>query len=182
MTALTAGSPEYLGARIDGAGVNFCLFSAHAERVVLCVFDEQGGEQQWELPGRSGDRCHGHLAGAGAGLRYGFRLHGPFALGEGHRFNPAKLVIDPCAYTLEGEVGDHPALLDAGDQPDPTDSAPYVSKCRVVALDYDWRGDTPPAVPWGKTVIYEAHVRGLTQLHPAIPAALRGTYAGLAHP
>lgn len=182
MTALTAGSPEYLGARIDGAGVNFCLFSAHAERVVLCVFDEQGGEQQWELPGRSGDRWHGHLAGAGAGLRYGFRLHGPFDPGEGHRFNPAKLVIDPCAYALEGEVGDHPALLDAGDRPDPTDSAPYVPKCRVVALDYDWHGDTPPAVPWGKTVIYEAHVRGLTQLHPAIPAALRGTYAGLAHP
>lgn len=179
MTALTAGSPECLGAHIDAAGVSFCLFSAHATRVVLCVYDEQDREQQWKLPGRTGDRWHGHLAGAGAGLRYGFRVEGPFTPGEGHRFNPAKRVIDPCAYLLEGELGCHPALRDAGCRPDPTDSAPYVPKCRVVALDYDWRGDTPPAVPWGNTVIYEAHVRGLTRQHPA---ALRGTYAGLAHP
>ncbi len=182
METLASGSPAPLGASYDGDGVNFSLFSAHAERVVLCLFDNSGRERQYDLAGRSGGRWHGYLAGAKPGQRYGYRVHGPFAPASGHRFNPAKLVIDPCALALEGTVGDHPALYDNGAGPDSADSATVMPKCVVVDARYDWQGDRLPATPWGKTVIYEAHVRGLTQLHPAIPAPLRGSYAGLAHP
>lgn len=97
MTSLAAGKPAPLGASYDGKGVNFALFSAHAERVELCVFDEQGNEQRFDLPARSGDIWHGWLAAAGPGLRYGYRVHGPWDPAQGHRFNPAKLLIDPSA-------------------------------------------------------------------------------------
>ncbi|NDL64435.1 glycogen debranching protein GlgX [Acerihabitans arboris] len=182
METLSGGSADPMGASFDGKGVNFSLLSAHAERVVLCLFDEKGHERQLQLAGRTGNIRHGYLPGAKPGQRYGYRIHGPFEPARGLRFNPAKLLIDPCARALEGAVGDHPSLYDPGQAPDCADSAPAAPKSLVVDERYDWRGDRPPATSWGKTVIYEAHVRGLTRLHPGIPAGLRGSYAALAHP
>ena len=180
--AISAGSASPLGSSYNGSGANFSLYSAHAERVVLCLFDEQGRERQIDLPGRTGDIRHGYLAGVKPGQRYGYRLYGPFEPRQGHRFNPAKLVIDPCARALDGKVPDDPALNGGLAQPDTADSASAMPKCLVVDEHYDWQGDEFPAVPWGETVIYEAHVRGLTRLHPDLPQSVRGTYAGLAHP
>jgi glycogen operon protein len=182
MAELSLGSPLPLGARYDGDGVNFSLYSAHGERVILCLFDENGRERQFDLPGRSGAIHHGYLPAAQPGQRYGYRVAGPFAPQQGQRFNPHKLLIDPCARALDGKVIDNPAFSGGEDHADETDSAPFMPKSVVVDERYDWRDDRHPATPWGETVIYEAHVRGLTRLHPEIPAALRGTYAGLAHP
>ncbi|HEY0210300.1 glycogen debranching protein GlgX [Acerihabitans sp.] len=182
METLPAGSADPMGASFDGNGVNFSLYSAHAERVVLCLFDANGNERQVELTGRSGNRWHGYLAGAKPGQRYGYRVYGAFEPEKGLRFNPAKLLIDPCARALDGAVGDHPSLYDPGATLNGADSAGAAPKSLVVDERYDWGDDKPPATPWGKTVIYEAHVRGLTRLHPGIPEGLRGTYAGLAHP
>ena len=106
MIALTAGKPAPLGASYDGKGVNFALFSAHAERVELCVFDDQGNERRVDMPARSGDIWHGWLADAGPGLRYGYRVHGPWDPAQGHRFNPAKLLLDPCCHNVEGGLPD----------------------------------------------------------------------------
>jgi glycogen operon protein len=180
--AISAGAASPLGSSYNGSGANFSLYSAHAERVVLCLFDEQGRERQMDLPGRTGDIRHGYLAGLKPGQRYGYRLYGPFEPRQGHRFNPAKLLIDPCARALDGKVPDDPALNGGLAQPDTADSASAMPKCLVVDERYDWQEDEFPAVPWGETVIYEAHVRGLTRLHPDLPQSVRGTYAGLAHP
>ncbi|KGB09214.1 glycogen debranching enzyme GlgX [Enterobacteriaceae bacterium ATCC 29904] len=182
MTQLSAGQAEPLGASFDGKGVNFTLFSAHAERVELCVFDAHGNEQRFDLPGRTGEVWHGYLDGVKPGLRYGYRVHGPWDPANGHRFNPAKLLLDPYALQVEGELRDTGLLCGGLDQPDSRDSAPAAPKGVVIADRYDWEDDTPPATPWGKTVIYEAHVKGLTFKHPAIPAEMRGTYKALGHP
>jgi len=182
MTQLTAGKPAPLGATFDGKGVNFTLFTAHAERVELCVFDGEGNEYRYDLPERSGDIWHGYLADGRPGLRYGFRVHGPWEPGQGLRFNPAKLLVDPCALRVEGEVTDNPLYFDGDHEPEPRDSAAIAPKSVVVSDAYDWEDDAPPATPWGRTVIYEAHVKGLTYLHPAIPQEIRGTYKALAHP
>ncbi|HKS34881.1 MAG TPA: glycogen debranching protein GlgX [Enterobacteriaceae bacterium] len=182
MTRLTAGSPTPLGAHHDGNGVNFTLFSAHAERVELCLFDAEGNEQRFDLPERSGDIWHGYFAGLKPEQRYGYRVHGPWEPAQGHRFNPAKLVIDPCARRVEGHLPDDPLLHGGYHAPDPHDSAARVPKSVVVDTRYDWEEDAPPRTPWGKTVIYEAHVKGLTYLHPAIPEAIRGRWQALAHP
>ena len=182
MTSLAAGKPAPLGANYDGKGVNFALFSAHAERVELCVFDEQGNEQRFDLPARSGDIWHGWLAAAGPGLRYGYRVHGPWDPAQGHRFNPAKLLIDPSAHRVEGDLPDDERLHGGMWQPDRRDSAAVAPKSQVVDLRYDWRGDKPPRTSWGETVIYEAHVKGLTLLNPQLPEAIRGTYKALGHP
>ncbi len=182
MTQLSAGQAEPLGASFDGKGVNFTLFSAHAERVELCVFDAHGNEQRFDLPGRTGEVWHGYLDGVKPGLRYGYRVHGPWEPANGHRFNPAKLLLDPYALQVEGELRDTGLLCGGLDQPDSRDSAPAAPKGVVIADRYDWEDDTPPATPWGKTVIYEAHVKGLTFKHPAIPAEMRGTYKALGHP
>lgn len=182
MTQLSAGQAEPLGASFDGKGVNFTLFSAHAERVELCVFDAHGNEQRFELPGRTGEVWHGYLDGVKPGLRYGYRVHGPWDPANGHRFNPAKLLLDPYALQVEGELRDTGLLCGGLDQPDSRDSAPAAPKGVVIADRYDWEDDSPPATPWGKTVIYEAHVKGLTFKHPAIPAEMRGTYKALGHP
>ena len=179
---ITAGDPEPLGASYDGKGVNFTLFSQHAERVELCLFDEQGAEQRLDLPGRSGDIWHGYVPALKPGQRYGYRVHGPWAPKQGHRFNPAKLLVDPCARAVEGDVPDDPLFHGGEAQPDPHDNAAIAPTSRVVAEDFDWQGDVSPRIPWGNTVIYEAHVRGLTQQHPEIPETLRGTYAALGHP
>lgn len=179
---LMPGQPSPDGASYDGKGVNFTLFSAHAEQVDLCVFDSEGNESRFTLPQRSGNVWHGYLPDARPGLRYGYRVYGPWAPAQGHRFNPAKLLIDPCAHALEGGVVNSPLLHGGVDTPDPHDSATVVPKCLVVADDYPWQDDTPPRTPWGETVIYEAHVRGLTKQHPDLPQALRGTWGALAHP
>ncbi|POP43263.1 glycogen debranching enzyme [Superficieibacter electus] len=182
MIALTTGQPAPLGARFDGKGVNFTLFSAHAERVELCVFDEAGFEQRFDLPARSGDIWHGYLPQAKPGLRYGYRVHGPWEPAQGHRFNPAKLLLDPCALLVDGHPKDDPLFHGGHNEPDHHDSAPVAPRSVVVDLRYEWDDDARPHTPWGNTVIYEAHVKGLTYLHPEIPEEIRGTYKALAHP
>ncbi|XTZ38704.1 glycogen debranching protein GlgX [Salmonella enterica] len=182
MITLTPGQPTFPGAQVTGNGVNFTLFSAHAERVELCLFDEEGNEQRVDLPGRTGDIWHGFLEGAQAGLHYGYRVHGPWNPSQGHRFNPGKLLIDPCAQRLAGEVADDPLFHGGYDKPDPHDNSAVALHSVVVHERYDWQQDTPPRTPWGSTVIYEAHVKGLTWLHPEIPEAIRGTYRALGHP
>lgn len=126
------------------------------------------------MPSRTGNLWHGYLPGAQVGLRYGFRAHGPFDPAKGLRFNAQKLLLDPSAHALEGGLGDDPRLCGGVKVADPRDSADLVPKSVVTHDHFDWQDDAAPAVPWGETVIYEAHVRGLTQLHPDIPEALRG--------
>ncbi|MBD3785866.1 MAG: glycogen debranching protein GlgX [Sphingomonadales bacterium] len=176
---ITAGRPDPLGATPCAGGVNFAIFSAHAERVELCLF--QGGrEVRLTLPERSGDVWHGHVTGLGEGAEYGYRVHGPWAPDLGHRFNPAKLLIDPYARELTGPLPWQPPMQGGTGpaRPDRRDSAPVMPRARVVAPDRpDW---VRPATPWAETVIYEAHPRGLTMTHPEVPAALRGRFEGLA--
>ncbi|MFE0754702.1 glycogen debranching protein GlgX [Inquilinus sp. NPDC058860] len=188
---IPAGRPWPLGATPAADGVNFALFSAHAERVELCLFDAEGRQEvaRRDLPARTDQVWHGFLPGAGAGTVYGFRVHGPYAPLDGHRFNPNKLLLDPYARGLAGGFrwddsvhgytrGDPAADLSF----DPRDSAPFVPKSVVVDPAHDWEGDEAPRTPWSDTVIYEAHVRGLTMRHPGVPEPLRGTLGGLAHP
>jgi len=182
MTTLAAGKPSPLGASYDGKGVNFTLFSAHAERVELCVFDAQGNEQRFDLPARTGNIWHGWLPAAGPGLLYGYRVHGPWDPAQGHRFNPAKLLLDPCCHRVEGVLPDDERLHGGDLSPDRRDSAAIAPKSQVVDLRYNWQNDAPPGTPWGETVIYEAHVKGLTWLHPGLPESIRGTYKALGHP
>jgi len=180
--SLKTGKATPFGAHFDGKGVNFCLYSAHAEKIELCLFDDKGQEQRLQLPGRSGDLWHGYLPGGKIGQRYGFRAYGPFDPARGLRFNPHKLLIDPSARALDGKLSDDERLCGGIDEADTRDSAAVAPKSVVVAEHFDWQDDRPPAVEWGNTVIYEAHVRGLTKCHPDIPAELRGTYAALGHP
>ena len=144
---LESGSPQPLGANVTPRGVNFAVFSAHARRIELCLFDAAGHETaRLNLPSRTGDIWHGLLPAkfGGAGTLYGYRVHGPYQPGEGHRFNPAKLLVDPCATALEGSVTWDPALCgaepDSDWMPDERDSAPFVPKCRVVDPTFDWGG------------------------------------------
>ncbi|MEC5319149.1 glycogen debranching protein GlgX [Brenneria populi subsp. brevivirga] len=182
MTELQAGSPDPLGASFDGAGVNFALFSTQAQRVELCLFDAHQQERRLALTARSGDVWHGYLPGAAPGLRYGFRVDGPFEPAQGLRFNPHKLLLDPCARQLDGWVADDDCLHGGIDRRDERDSAQVMPKCVVVDERYDWQDDAYPQTPWRQTVIYEAHVRGLTQLRSDIPPEIRGSYAALGHP
>ncbi|AFJ45339.1 glycogen debranching protein GlgX [Shimwellia blattae] len=182
MTQLLPGNPAPLGASFDGKGVNFTLFSAHAQLVELCIFDAHGQEQHFILPGKTGDIWHGYLPDARPGLRYGYRVHGPWDPANGHRFNPAKMLIDPCARAIEGDACDDPRLYGGRETPDSRDNREVIPKSIVVQDRYDWENDQHPRTPWGETIIYEAHVRGLTRLHPGLPEHLRGTYAALGHP
>jgi glycogen operon protein len=182
MTELTPGIAAPLGAHYDGNGINFSLYSSHATGVELCLFDEQQREIRLPLTTRSGDIWHGYLPGGKPGQRYGYRVHGPFDPAQGLRFNPNKLLLDPAARAVEGPVADDPYLHGGYDRPDQHDSAGLMPKCVVIDEVYDWQDDRPPATPWGKTVIYEAHVRGLTLQHPDIPQVLRGSFAALGHP
>jgi isoamylase len=183
------GEPFPLGATWQGEGTNFSLFSENAERVELCLFDEDDIETRFELTERTGFNWHGYLPGVGPGQRYGFRVHGPYAPLKGHRFNPAKLLIDPYAKAIEGHVRWNRANVfpyppkgttDDDLELDTTDDAVAVPKSIVIDPAFDWEGDAPPRIPWSDTIIYEAHVKGFTKLHPSIPEHLRGTYAGLA--
>lgn len=150
MVELTPGLAAPLGAYYDGNGINFTLFSAHATRVELCLFDAQYRETRLPLPARSGDIWHGYLPGGELGQRYGFRVHGPFEPHLGLRFNANKLLLDPAARAVEGPVADHVNLHGGYDQPDQQDSAQLMPKCVVIDESYDWQDDRPPATPWGK--------------------------------
>ena len=184
---LLPGNPHPLGAAWDGAGTNFAVASEVAERVELCLFDEHGGETRAALPAVTAGCWHGYLPGAGPGQRYGFRVHGPWSPDEGHRCLPEKLLLDPYAREIAGEVTWNPAVLsyDAGDpdgEPNRLDSAPFVPRSVVADPRFDWGGDAPPRIPLSESVIYEMHVKGFTRRLPGVPEELRGTYAGLGAP
>jgi glycogen debranching enzyme GlgX len=184
--ALQRGRPWPIGATVRDGGVNFAVFSAHAERIELCLFDESGGIElsRAPLPGRSGDVWHGFLPAAGAGLVYGLRAHGAWSPREGLRFNPNKLLLDPWSREIVGNFAwrdEHFGHVSGDpDRMDSRDSAPYALKSRVVDDAIDWQGDAAPHTALDDTVIYEVHVRGFTRQHPGVPANLRGSYAGLA--
>jgi isoamylase len=189
---LWPGRPHPLGAAWDGNGTNFALFSENATAVDLCLFDEQGQETRVALKEVSNYVWHGYLPGIGPGQRYGFRVHGPYNPEQGQRFNAHKLLIDPYARAIAGDVQHGEAIfgypLGEGQGEDrdldvsPSDDVAAIPKCVVIDPSFDWQGDVYPDTPWHQTVIYEAHVRGLTQQHPDVPEHLRGTYAGVAHP
>jgi glycogen operon protein len=170
----------------DGAGANAAVYAPYAETVELCLFDDDGAETRVALPDHHGGVWHGYLPVAEAGQRYGFRVHGPWDPARGVTCNPAKLLLDPYARAIEGDVHGDPALriADAKDRsrPDPVDSAPHMPRSVIVSPYVDWGEDRPLHVPLADSVIYEAHVKGATFRHPDIEEELRGTYAGLAHP
>jgi glycogen operon protein len=187
--AVWPGNVYPLGATWDGKGTNFALFSENATGVELCLFDADNHEIRLRLTEKNNFVWHAYLPGVGPGQRYGFRVHGPWAPELGHRFNPNKLLIDPYAKAIDGEISDNPAnfgySLDAPEQDlafSDLDNAEIMPKCIVVDQSFDWGDDKLLSIPWHETIIYETHVRGFTKLHPEIPEELRGTYAGLAHP
>jgi glycogen operon protein len=185
------GSPNRRGATWDGLGVNFALFSENAEKVELCLFDERGRRElhRIPLPEYTDQIWHGYLPDARPGQLYGYRVHGPYAPEQGHRFNPNKLLLDPYAKALSGtlrwsdahfgyRVGSPRADLSF----DRRNDAPGMPKCVVVDTSFTWGSDRPPRTPWNETVLYELHVRGFTMRHPDLPGASRGTFAGLGSP
>src|SRR3569833_3001915 len=187
--AVWPGHPNPRGATRDGEGVNFSLFSANADKVELCIFDPSGRHevQRIELRERTDEIWHSYLPEARPGLLYGYRVHGPYAPERGHRFNPNKLLIEPYAKHIQGQlkwsdahfgyrVG-HPKEDLSFDK---HDNAAGMPKCRVIDPAFTCGDDRPPRTPFHDTVIYELHVRGFTLRHPAVPPELRGTYAGLA--
>jgi isoamylase len=183
------GSPAPLGATWDGAGVNFAVFSEHATAVELCLFDAHGSQELVQLSESTGWVWHAYVPGLRPGQRYGFRVLGPQEPARGHRFNPAKLVFDPYARAIEGDVdwgsevfGYELGASDLDLSLSSSDSAPHVPKAVVVDDSFYWGDESPPGTPWHETVIYETHVKGFTIQHPGIPEEIRGTYAGLAHP
>jgi isoamylase len=177
------------GAIWDGKGTNFTLFSSVATKVEVCLFDSHGGTEleRIALPEYTDQIWHGYIPDVAPGSVYGFRVHGPYAPLEGHRFNPNKLLLDPYARAHIGELRWAPEVFRLhhrrrGRRPDfdERDSAPFMPKCVVVDPNFDWKGQPRPAgVPWDHTIIYEAHVKGFTKLHPGVPEHLRGTYAGM---
>ncbi|HRD66294.1 MAG TPA: glycogen debranching protein GlgX [Candidatus Competibacter sp.] len=185
------GKPYPLGATWDGKGVNFALFSAHAEKVELCLFDSSGQREieRLTLPENTDQIWHGYIPGLWPGTLYGYRVSGPYEPQLGHRFNHHKLLLDPYAKQFYGtlhlrdehcgyQVGHHNADLSF----DTRDNAREMLKCVVVDTSFNWEGDRPPEIPWTRTLIYETHPRGFTVRHEGIPHHLRGTFAGLAHP
>ena len=173
-----------LGAVWDGSGTTFALRSRVADGVELCLFgpDERRVEMR-----RVGDGVFStRVAGVGPGAEYGYRVHGPWDPATGHRCNPLKLLLDPHARSIRGDVAPDPSVyghsLADPLRPSPLDSAPHTLRSVVVDPAFDWGGSRRPEVPLADTVIYETHVRGLTMLHPGVPQKLRGTYAGLGHP
>jgi isoamylase len=187
---LREGLPYPLGASWNGLGVNFALFSAHATKVELCLFDGDGMSEveRIELPEYTDEVWHGYLPDARPGTIYGYRVHGPYEPDNGHRFNPHKLLLDPYAQAVVGRLQWNPALfgyrLESGDDLtfDERDSAPFMPRCRVIDPAFTWGDDRRPRTPWDTTIIYELHVRGYTRLHPAVPQELRGTFRGLTDP
>jgi len=184
--AFRLGEPFPLGATWDGHGTNFALYSESATQVELCLFDDEGNEVRRTLPEQHAHVHHGYLPGVAPGQRYGYRIHGAWNPANGQRANPSKLLIDPYAKAVEGEVRWSPAVfghdITAPSQPNRTDSAPHMPRSIVIDDQFDWGDDRHPRNPWHETCIYEVHVRGLTMTHPKVPPELRGTYAGMAHP
>ncbi|NEQ35623.1 MAG: glycogen debranching protein GlgX [Okeania sp. SIO3I5] len=186
---LWPGKPYPLGASWDGKGTNFAIFSENATSVELCLFDKQNQETRLTLTEVSNFVWHGYVPGIGPGQRYGFRVHGPYEPSQGHRFNPNKLLIDPYAKAIDGDIlygqeifaysWDNPEK-DLGCTLD--DDAHLMPKSLVIDESFDWGDDQLLNIPNHNTIIYEIHLRGFTKLHPEIPENLRGTYAGLAHP
>ncbi|MEV6635386.1 glycogen debranching protein GlgX [Actinoplanes sp. NPDC051470] len=186
MTKIWPGNPYPLGATYDGGGTNFALFSEVAERVELCLFDEDGKETRVDLPEREALVWHGYLPRIEPGQRYGYRVHGRYDPAAGLRCDPGKLLLDPYAKAIDGHIEWNQALFSYRfGEPDTFhegDSAPYSMRSVVVSPFFDWANDRPLRVPMHQTVIYEAHVKGMTIDHPGIPEDVRGTYSGLAHP
>ncbi|HLP91743.1 MAG TPA: glycogen debranching protein GlgX [Nostocaceae cyanobacterium] len=186
---LWPGNVYPLGARWDGKGTNFALFSENATEVELCLFEEDNNEIRLSLTEKNVFIWHGYVPGIGTGQKYGFRVHGPWESEAGHRFNPNKLLIDPYAKAIDGEI-EHNSEIFAYSWSSPDedlsfselDNAHVIPKSIVVDQSFDWGDDKLLQTPWHETVIYETHVKGFTQLYPDIPEKLRGTYAGLAHP
>ncbi len=183
---LWPGQPYPLGANYDGLGTNFSIFSDVAEAVELCLFDEDGKEERAELTEVDALCWHGYAPNVGPGQRYGFRVHGPYDPPAGHRCNPSKLLLDPYAKAVDGEVRWGQAVFgydfDDPEQRNDDDSAPFVPRSVVVNPYFDWGEDRHPRTPWHETVVYETHVRGLTIRHPDLDPDLRGSYAGLGSP
>jgi glycogen operon protein len=185
---ITEGRPFPLGATWDGLGVNFAIFSAHATKVELCLFDSTGETEleRIELPEYTDEIWHGYLPDAHPGQVYGYRVHGPYDPKAGHRFNPNKLLIDPYAKQLIGELKWSESLFgytighkDGDLSFDKRDSAPYVPKCKVIDPAFTWGKHSKTRIPWDSTIVYETHTRGISMLHPDVPEHLRGTFAGL---
>ena len=175
-----------LGAHCDGGGATFALFSSVADAVELCLFDDSGEETRRSLEQGDGFVWQGYLPGVRQGQLYGFRVHGPWDPAAGARCNPAKLLLDPYARAVAGEVHWDPAVYghapDDPDRADDSDSAPYVPRSVLMAGDFDWGDDSRPGRAMADSIFYEVHVKGFTKLHPDVPEQLRGSYAGLAHP
>jgi glycogen operon protein len=180
-TLLTPGVPYPLGATFDGRGVNFAVYSG-GSRVEVCLFDEQGREQRVSLSEVTNNVWHGHWAGVRPGALYGYRVHGPWNPREGQFYNANKLLADPYALAFRGALRHRRLVTNRDGAPDADDSAPDVPKSVVVRDNFDWGHDVPPGILWRRTVIYEAHLKGLTMRHPHVPPAHRGTYLGLAAP
>ncbi len=185
------GTPSILGATWDGSGTNFALFSAHATKVELCLFDKRGRREiaRIPLPEYTDEIWHGYLPQVRPGQLYGYRVHGPYDPAKGHRFNPHKLLLDPYARELDGNLRWHDATFGykvgharADLSFDRRDSAFVMPKCVVVDPAVTWGSDRRPTIPWAETIIYEAHVKGMTALHGGLPDQLRGTFGGLADP
>ncbi len=182
------GRPYPLGATWDGEGVNFALFSEHAEKVELCLFQRPDRElARFEMKEKTDLVWHCYLPDARPGLLYGYRVSGPYDPENGHRFNPHKLLLDPYAKSLQGQlqwsnahfgyrIGHKKEDLSF----DTRDDGARMPKCRVIEAAFSWGNDRPPAIPWNDTIIYELHVKGFTERHPDVPDELRGTFAGLA--
>ena len=186
---LLPGTPYPLGATWDGKGVNFALFSEHATKVELCLFDAPADRVERvcvPLTERTDQIWHGYLPDVGPGQLYGYRVYGPWSPAEGHRFNPAKVVLDPWTRAIGRPMAWDTALFgyapggDPDGTADPTDSAPFAPLGAVLDPAFDWQDDRAPRTPWPRTVIYELHVKGMTALHPLVPPADRGKFLGLA--
>jgi isoamylase len=186
------GRPYPLGATFDGTGTNFALYSSVAQQVELCLLADDDTETRVAVTETDAHVWHVYLPGVGPGTRYGYRVHGPYDPASGHRCNPAKLLLDPYAKAVDGDLDGDPSLFSysfddveqttTGTTPESSDSLGHTMVSVVVNPFFDWGHDRPPATPYHETVIYEAHVKGLTMRHPDVPDELRGTYAGLAHP
>ncbi len=190
-TKIESGNDFPLGAHWDGSGINFALFSAHAERVELCLYDRSGRREiaRYTLPENTNQVWHGYIPDAKPGTLYGYRVYGPYDPGSGHRFNANKLLLDPYARLYHGNIRWSDVINGYKSNSKDKDlsfckrnSAFSMPKCVVTDNTYHWGDDQPPAIPWSDTIIYESHVRGATQLHPAVPKLIRGTYAGLGEP
>jgi isoamylase len=189
VTAVWLGEPYPRGATWDGEGVNFSLFSENADKVELCLFDASGRQelQRIEMREQTDLIWHTYLPQVRPGQRYGYRVYGPYAPEEGHRFNPNKLLLDPYAKSIVGSLkwnDSHFGYRIGSPLEDLSfsrrDSARGMLKCEVIEPAFDWGDDRPPRIPWHETIIYELHVKGFTCLHPEVPEQLRGTYAALA--